>query len=409
MLGGGTPRDADDVVRTAHPRGRLDGWKEIAEYLRRTVRTIQRWERDEELPIHRHLHATAATVYAFTNELTEWQRLRSALTTNPNDELQASDFLTEGHDARTLSLMSRHQWAQRTRDGFHKSIALARTALQRHPEYAPAHGVLALAHATRASHGYAHPEADIARARESIALALALDRNVLEAHQASIVISLYFDWDWATARAAFEEAFRLDPSNGSTLQWFSLWHLVQDDDEGACRMAQRAEDLDPTSLIVAAHSAWMLHYSGRLEDAIAKARSIIGRNPHFWRGHFNLALSLDAAGRPNEAAQAAEVAAALNEHTALVAIHAHALARSGQTSSAQDILTRLEGSGEYVSPYWLAYAAAGLGNDRAAFLHLDESVSHREWFMLFLKHEPAFMMLRSAPAFEALRAKVGLP
>jgi len=51
---------------------RLDSWKEIARYLRREVRTIQRWEAKEGLPIHRHLHDTQVTVYAFPAELDEW-------------------------------------------------------------------------------------------------------------------------------------------------------------------------------------------------------------------------------------------------------------------------------------------------------------------------------------------------
>jgi hypothetical protein len=32
---------------------RLDSWKEIASYLKRGVRTVQRWEREAELPVHR--------------------------------------------------------------------------------------------------------------------------------------------------------------------------------------------------------------------------------------------------------------------------------------------------------------------------------------------------------------------
>ena len=32
---------------------RLDSWKEIAAYLRRDVRTVQRWEERESLPVHR--------------------------------------------------------------------------------------------------------------------------------------------------------------------------------------------------------------------------------------------------------------------------------------------------------------------------------------------------------------------
>jgi tetratricopeptide (TPR) repeat protein len=54
------------------PQHRLDSWKEIARYLRREVRTIQRWEANEGLPIHRHLHDTQVTVYAFPAELDDW-------------------------------------------------------------------------------------------------------------------------------------------------------------------------------------------------------------------------------------------------------------------------------------------------------------------------------------------------
>jgi Tol biopolymer transport system component len=51
---------------------RLDSWKEIAAYLRRSVRTVTRWEREEGLPIHRHLHSKSGTVYAFKPELDAW-------------------------------------------------------------------------------------------------------------------------------------------------------------------------------------------------------------------------------------------------------------------------------------------------------------------------------------------------
>jgi hypothetical protein len=50
----------------------LDSWKEIASHLKRTVRTVQRWERHEGLPVHRHLHQRANSVYARKSELDEW-------------------------------------------------------------------------------------------------------------------------------------------------------------------------------------------------------------------------------------------------------------------------------------------------------------------------------------------------
>jgi hypothetical protein len=54
----------------------LDSWKEIAAYLRRTVRTAQRWEEHESLPVHRHIHKESATVYAFKSELSAWRLKR---------------------------------------------------------------------------------------------------------------------------------------------------------------------------------------------------------------------------------------------------------------------------------------------------------------------------------------------
>lgn len=50
----------------------LDGWKEIACHLKRSVRSVQRWERNEKLPVRRHEHAHGVSVYAFSNELEAW-------------------------------------------------------------------------------------------------------------------------------------------------------------------------------------------------------------------------------------------------------------------------------------------------------------------------------------------------
>src|SRR5438105_10187668 len=57
---------------------RLDSWKEIAAYLRREVRTVQRWERSEGLPVHRHLHEKLGTIYAYRSELDNWWHSRQA-------------------------------------------------------------------------------------------------------------------------------------------------------------------------------------------------------------------------------------------------------------------------------------------------------------------------------------------
>ena len=50
----------------------LSGWKQIANYLGKGVRTVQRYEREIGLPIHRPAGKSSASVVATKTELDEW-------------------------------------------------------------------------------------------------------------------------------------------------------------------------------------------------------------------------------------------------------------------------------------------------------------------------------------------------
>ena len=62
---------------TGTPEDRLDSWKEIAAYLSRDVTTVQRWEKREGMPVHRHLHDKMGSVSASRSELDVWTRGRN--------------------------------------------------------------------------------------------------------------------------------------------------------------------------------------------------------------------------------------------------------------------------------------------------------------------------------------------
>jgi hypothetical protein len=50
------------------PDDRLDSWKEIAAHLHRDVTTVQRWEKREGMPVHRHQHDRMGSVCAFSSD-----------------------------------------------------------------------------------------------------------------------------------------------------------------------------------------------------------------------------------------------------------------------------------------------------------------------------------------------------
>ncbi len=69
---------APKASRPGHAAGeRLDTWKEIAAYLKRDLRTVQRWERSKGLPVHRLGEGKRVPIYAMLSELDDWWR-RSA-------------------------------------------------------------------------------------------------------------------------------------------------------------------------------------------------------------------------------------------------------------------------------------------------------------------------------------------
>ena len=89
-------------IGESRPDNFLDSWKEIATYLGREVRTVQRWEKNEGLPVHRQIHEKLASVYAYKSEVDGWWRERSAkLASKPeNGEIAGGRALSHGLQGR---------------------------------------------------------------------------------------------------------------------------------------------------------------------------------------------------------------------------------------------------------------------------------------------------------------------
>src|SRR3954471_8681022 len=72
------PPPSSTRVGDEGPSDRLDSWKDIAAYLKRDVSTVQRWEKRERMPVHRHVHDRLGSVYGFRAELDAWWRGRAS-------------------------------------------------------------------------------------------------------------------------------------------------------------------------------------------------------------------------------------------------------------------------------------------------------------------------------------------
>lgn len=80
--------------------GRLDSWKEIADYLRRDIRTVTRWEKEKGLPVHTLPGGKRRTVCAYKHEIEAWLG-------NSASELEVADELPAGALERLGQLKAR--------------------------------------------------------------------------------------------------------------------------------------------------------------------------------------------------------------------------------------------------------------------------------------------------------------
>jgi len=76
----------------------LNSWKEIAGYMGRGVRTVQRYEREYQLPVRRVRDKAHTSVLALAKELDDWLRLK------PLHSLESSTI-----DPRSRHLLEEHK------------------------------------------------------------------------------------------------------------------------------------------------------------------------------------------------------------------------------------------------------------------------------------------------------------
>lgn len=101
MSANGAPIDPHGLAASRLHDRKLVSWKEIAVHLGREIRTVQRWEKTEGLPVRRHEHQKRSTVYAYAGELDEWFKKRQ-----PADDPEADAAFEPEPDVTEVSAES---------------------------------------------------------------------------------------------------------------------------------------------------------------------------------------------------------------------------------------------------------------------------------------------------------------
>ncbi len=331
------------------------------------------------------------------------------LTSAEREQLTKRD--TENPAAYREYVLGRHFWNQRSGAQVRKALQHFERAIELDPNYALAYAGIADSYTALASFRVLPGKEAYVKARAAAVKALGLNPALGEAHSILAMVSLYYDWDWATAEREFKRAVALKPDDATTrlryglaLAWFDQF------DEGRREIAKGLE-VDPGSPLLNYSAAQILYWARRYDQAIEEYHNALAVDPNFFRTYSLLGEAYVQKGAYDEAIAAFKKAIDLGEGAQVKADLAYTYAVSGRTREARKILAELTDRSRrtYAPPLEVAIAYVGLGDHDQAFAWLEKAYDERERDMLSLRVNPGLDPLRSDPRFADLLRRVGLP
>jgi len=178
----------------------------------------------------------------------------------------------------------------------------------------------------------------------------------------------------------------------------------------ALREINRAQELDPLSLIANVNAGWIFYHARQYDRALEQIRKSLDMDPTFARGHWAISEPLEQQQKYQEATTELEKARQIDETPIMLALLGHLYAVTGKTSDARRIVTQLNALSKqaYLDPYFLAEIHTALGDRDQAFQELEKAYEQRSSWLVWLKVEPKFDSLRDDARYTSLLKRIGL-
>ena len=309
---------------------------------------------------------------------------------------------TVNADAYQLYLRGRYFLNSRTGDALKTARTLFERAVLEDSRYALAYAGLAdCCSLIAVSFRTSSVGTLIEEARTAALKALELDEGLAAGHASLAFIKFRFDWDWAAAEAEFSRALELNPGHAPSRQWYAMYLAARSRFDAALTEMRRALELDPLSLIIQTGIGRILHFAGRLNEAIVQFDHVLETNPDFAQARIDLALTRMARGELTAARRELERARELlGPVSTILLLNGLCALREGNHDEGRAVFKALEARyarGEAGADD-LALMAAALGDSQSAVTWLTEACTQRSPFLGYVDVEPAMAALRTDPA-----------
>jgi tetratricopeptide (TPR) repeat protein len=238
-----------------------------------------------------------------------------------------------------------------------------------------------------------------------------LDPQLAEA-RATLGMVEDYSWRFEESEKQFKLAIEANPNYATTYHWYSiLLRNIGRFDEAAA-MIKRAQEIDPTSSVIAVNVVRTYQLQGNDEAAIQASLKLIEVDPGFPAVHEYLALSYLRIGRHADAVVSAQKAVELSNRSAIsIADLGFVYASIGRKQEAQALIKELEvkyaekaTNGLYIAAIYMA-----TGDKAKAFEWLERDFQQQNGQVLAIRWQLQFDALHDDPRYKDLLRRLGIP
>ncbi|TMP89699.1 MAG: tetratricopeptide repeat protein, partial [Verrucomicrobia bacterium] len=396
----GSVRKAGDVVRIAARLTRTDTGEQLwSENFTRDLKDV--------FAVQTELAQTI--VGQLSGQLTNGTADPAAKATIEAQVQAAEKGGTKNVDAHQHYLQGRFYANRHSEKGVGEALAEYQRAVELDPSFALAWAGLAQTHVWycgfSSAIGRAGFDDHLARAREAVARALAIEPNLPEALLARSKIQLNFDFDWNEAAETVRSALALAPADPALVTAAGTLALARGDTTRAIELYRQAVVLDPVNPAARAWLAFNLAVTGRFDEARAEYPRVVELNPAAPWSHAGLGLAFIVKGRFEEAAVAAQDDAAEWARLRVVAMARWSQKRIPEADAA---LARLTEGFADIAAYHIAEVHAYRGDKDRAFEWLERARRQRDGGLGFMRCDPFLANLREDPRWNSFLHTMGL-
>ena len=319
---------------------------------------------------------------------------------------------TENLEAYDSYLRGIYLWNRRGADNLTRSITYFERAVAIDPQYGRAYAGLASVYALLPEYTDSPPPDVLQRTRDAAGKALAIDSTLAEAHTALGLASIHA-WDFPMAERQYRMAIALEPQYPTGHQWYGEFLFRTGRPDSAIAELKRAVALDPLAPIPTSALAFGLNLAGRYDEAIVAARRGLELAP--MTGLIHAVIADSRMGKKDYAGAVREMETAASFDPAVAARQgglAYVYGRAGDKAKARAMLAKFEERArtEKFSPFAIALAHLGLGENDAALAALERAVDQRDIALsaTSILNEPRWDSVRGQPRFTRVLERMNL-